>query len=103
MTVKDNDGTTLFNIPDVSRLGQAVFRQRLAQQGGYQLIGEIASVDELRKTRPLLEGAKIKLKSWHEGLKGWRSAAASLSAACRERKMTAASTLLEKAFTGVVW
>ena len=68
MTVKDNDGNTLFNIPDVSRPGQASFSQRLAQPGGYQLIGEIASVEELRKTRPLFEGAKIKLKSWHEGL-----------------------------------
>lgn len=68
MTVKDNDGNTLFNIPDVSRPGQAAFSQRLAQPDGYQLIGEIASVEELRKTRPLFEGAKIKLKSWHEGL-----------------------------------
>ncbi|POW59656.1 amylovoran biosynthesis protein AmsF [Candidatus Pantoea alvi] len=68
MTVKDKDGNTLFNIPDVSRPGQAAFSQRLAQPGGYQLIGEIASVEELRKTRPLFEGAKIKLKSWHEGL-----------------------------------
>lgn len=68
MTVKDNDGNTLFNMPDVSRPGQAAFSQRLAQPDGYQLIGEIASVEELRKTRPLFEGAKIKLKSWHEGL-----------------------------------
>lgn len=68
MTVKDNDGNTLFNIPDVSRPGQAAFSQRLAQPDGYQLIGEIVSVEELRKTRPLFEGAKIKLKSWHEGL-----------------------------------
>lgn len=67
MTVKDNDGNTLFNMPDVSRPGQAAFSQRLAQPDGYQLIGEIASVGELRKTRPLFEGAKIKLKSWHEG------------------------------------
>lgn len=68
MTVKERDGTTLFSIPDVSRPGQAAFSQRLAQPGGYQLIGEIASVEELRKTRPLFEGAKIKLKSWHDGL-----------------------------------
>lgn len=68
MVVKDKSGATLFNIPDVSRPGQAAFSQRLAQPGGYQLIGEIPSVDELRKTRPLFEGAKIKLKSWHDGL-----------------------------------
>lgn len=67
MTVEDNNGQTLFNIADVSRPGAADFSQRLAQPAGYQLIGEIASVAELRKTRPLFEGAKVKLKSWHEG------------------------------------
>lgn len=67
MTVEDNNGQTLFNIADVSRPGSADFSQRLAQPAGYQLIGEIASVAELRKTRPLFEGAKVKLKSWHEG------------------------------------
>ncbi|MCZ4060736.1 phage tailspike protein [Pantoea sp. LMR881] len=67
MTVEDNKGETLFSIADVSRPGQADFSQRLAQPTGYQLIGEIASVEELRKTRPLFEGAKIKLKSWHAG------------------------------------
>lgn len=68
MAVEDSNGQTLFNIADVSRPGQADFSQRLAQPTGYQLIGEIPSVEELRKTRPLFEGAKIKLKSWHAGL-----------------------------------
>ncbi|WP_380179186.1 amylovoran biosynthesis protein AmsF [Kalamiella sp. sgz302252] len=43
------------------------FSQRLAEPGGYQLIGEIPSVVALRNVKPLFEGAKIKLKSWHEG------------------------------------
>ncbi|ALV91739.1 MULTISPECIES: phage tailspike protein [Pantoea] len=68
MVVEDNQGNTLFSITDVSRPNQSNFSQRLAQPNGYQLIGEIPSVDELRKTRPLFAGAKIKLKSWHEGL-----------------------------------
>jgi amylovoran biosynthesis protein AmsF len=67
MAVEDNSGQMLFNITDVSRPGAADFSQRLAQPAGYQLIGEIPSVEELRKTRPLFEGAKVKLKSWHEG------------------------------------
>ncbi|WP_456310199.1 phage tailspike protein [Serratia proteamaculans] len=67
MAVVDDAGNTLFNIPDVTR-GANNFSQRLAQPAGYQLIGEIPSVDDLRKTRPLFSGAKIKLKSWHEGL-----------------------------------
>lgn len=45
----------------------ATFSKRLAEPGGYQLIGEIPSVTALRETAPLFEGAKIKLKSWHEG------------------------------------
>jgi len=68
MVVQDNDGNTLFSIDDVSRPNASNFSQRLAQPNGYQLIGEIPSVAELRKTRPLFAGAKIKLKSWHEGL-----------------------------------
>jgi len=68
MVVEDNQGNTLFSITDVSRPNQSNFSQRLAQPNGYQLIGEIPSVEELRKTRPLFAGAKIKLKSWHEGL-----------------------------------
>ena len=68
MAVEDNSGNTLFSIDDVSRPNQSNFSQRLAQPNGYQLIGEIPSVEELRKTRPLFAGAKIKLKSWHEGL-----------------------------------
>jgi len=68
MAVYDDDGEQLFFMPDVSRPNSADFSQRLAQPTGYQLIGEIPSVDQLRKTRPLFEGAKIKLKSWHEGL-----------------------------------
>ncbi|MGK3114177.1 phage tailspike protein [Candidatus Pantoea formicae] len=68
MVVKDNQGNTLFSISDVSRPNQSNFSQRLAQPNGYQLIGEIPSVEDLRKTRPLFAGAKIKLKSWHEGL-----------------------------------
>ncbi len=68
MAVEDSEGNTLFSITDVSRPGQNNFSQRLAQPNGYQLIGEIPSVEELRKTRPLFAGAKIKLKSWHEGL-----------------------------------
>ena len=67
MAVEDSNGQTLFNNADVSRPGAADFSQRLAQPAGYQLIGEIPSVAELRKTRPLFEGAKVKLKSWHEG------------------------------------
>ncbi len=67
MALEDSNGQTVFNIPDVSQPGQAAFSQRLAQPAGYQLIGEIPSVDDLRKTRPLFEGAKIKLKSWHPG------------------------------------
>jgi len=67
MAVEDNNGQMLFNITDVSRPGAADFSQRLAQPAGYQLIGEIPSVEELRKTRPLFEGAKVKLKSWHDG------------------------------------
>ena len=66
MAVEDSEGNTLFSITDVSRPGQNNFSQRLAQPNGYQLIGEIPSVEELRKTRPLFAGAKIKL--WHEGL-----------------------------------
>ncbi|QGY29846.1 phage tailspike protein [Pantoea cypripedii] len=68
MAVEDESGNTLFSIDDVSRPNQSNFSQRLAQPNGYQLIGEIPSVEELRKTRPLFVGAKIKLKSWHEGL-----------------------------------
>lgn len=68
MVVEDNQGNQLFSITDVSRPNQSNFSQRLAQPNGYQLIGEIPSVEELRKTRPLFAGAKIKLKSWHEGL-----------------------------------
>ncbi|MRS17747.1 amylovoran biosynthesis protein AmsF [Enterobacteriaceae bacterium RIT692] len=68
MVVEDDQGHTLFSISDVSRPNQSNFSQRLAQPNGYQLIGEIPSVEELRKTRPLFAGAKIKLKSWHEGL-----------------------------------
>lgn len=68
MAVVDDSGKSLFNIPDVSRPGANNFSQRLAQPAGYQLIGEIPSVDELRKTRPLFEGAKVKLSSWHDGL-----------------------------------
>ncbi|MCS4496618.1 phage tailspike protein [Pantoea sp. B623] len=68
MALEDSNGQMVFNIPDVSQPGQAAFSQRLAQPAGYQLIGEIPSVDDLRKTRPLFEGAKIKLKSWHPGL-----------------------------------
>lgn len=68
MALEDSNGQMVFNIPDVSQPGQAAFSQRLAQPAGYQLIGEIPSVDDLRKTRPLFEGAKIKLKSWHAGL-----------------------------------
>jgi amylovoran biosynthesis protein AmsF len=68
MAVEDESGNTLFSIDDVSRPNQSNFSQRLAQPNGYQLIGEIPSVEELRKTRPLFAGAKIKLKSWHEGL-----------------------------------
>lgn len=67
MTVKDSRGATLFAIPDVSKPSAAAFDQRLTQPAGYQLIGEIASVAELRKTRPLFNGAKVKLKSWHAG------------------------------------
>ncbi|MBE5252416.1 phage tailspike protein [Mixta mediterraneensis] len=67
MAVEDNSGHMLFNIADVSRPGHADFSQRLTQPTGYQLIGEIPSVEELRNTRPLFEGAKIKLKSWHAG------------------------------------
>ncbi|WP_130830746.1 phage tailspike protein [[Erwinia] mediterraneensis] len=68
MAVYDNHGKQLFYIPDVTRPNSSDFNQRLAQPGGYQLIGETPSVEELRQTRPLFEGAKIKLKSWHEGL-----------------------------------
>lgn len=68
MAVYDNNGEQLFYIPDVTRPNGSDFSQRLAQPSGYQLIGELPSVEELRKTRPLFEGAKIKLKSWHEGL-----------------------------------
>lgn len=67
MAVLDDKGNVLFNIADVSRPGANNFSQRLAQPAGYQLIGEIASVNDLRKTRPLFEGAKVKLSSWHEG------------------------------------
>jgi amylovoran biosynthesis protein AmsF len=67
MVVEDQQGNTLFSIDDVSRPNQSNFSQRLAQPNGYQLIGEIPSVEELRKTRPLFAGAKVKLKSWHEG------------------------------------
>lgn len=68
MVVEDNEGNTLFSIADVSRPNQGNFSQRLAQPTGYQLIGEIPSAAELRKTRPLFAGAKIKLKSWHQGM-----------------------------------
>ncbi|KAB8307351.1 amylovoran biosynthesis protein AmsF [Erwinia endophytica] len=67
MAVLDDNGHVLFNIPDISRLAANNFSQRLVQPAGYQLIGEISSVNELRKTRPLFEGAKVKLSSWHEG------------------------------------
>lgn len=67
MAVVDDNGHVLFNIPDVSRPGANNFSQRLAQPAGYQLIGEIGSVAELRQTRPLFEGAKVKLSSWHDG------------------------------------
>lgn len=66
MAVIDDNGQTVFNIPDVAR-GVNNFSQRLAQPAGYQLIGEIPSVSDLRQTRPLFGGAKIKLKSWHSG------------------------------------
>lgn len=66
MAVVDDNGQTVFNIPDVAR-GVNNFSQRLAQPAGYQLIGEIPSVSVLRQTRPLFGGAKIKLKSWHSG------------------------------------
>ncbi|WP_261640226.1 phage tailspike protein [Erwinia mallotivora] len=68
MAVVDDSGSVLFNIPDVTKPDASGFSQRLSQPAGYQLIGEIASVADLRKTRPLFEGAKVKLSSWHEGL-----------------------------------
>jgi len=68
MVVEDDQGHRLFSISDASRPDQNNFSQRLSQPNGYQLIGEIPSVEELRQTRPLFAGAKIKLKSWHEGL-----------------------------------
>lgn len=67
MAVVDDSGKALFNIADVTRPGASNFSQRLSQPAGYQLIGEIASADDLRKTRPLFTGAKVKLSSWHEG------------------------------------
>ncbi|WP_414148448.1 phage tailspike protein [Erwinia sp. BNK-24-b] len=67
MAVVEENGQTLFNIPDVTRAGAYSFSQRIAEPGGYQLIGEIPSAAVLRNTTPLFEGAKVKLKSWHEG------------------------------------
>ncbi|WP_067708456.1 MULTISPECIES: phage tailspike protein [unclassified Erwinia] len=82
MAVVDDGGNVLFNIPDVSHPGANTFSKRLSQPAGYQLIGEIASVDDLRKTRPLFEGAKVKLSSWHNGLEqGGGEFVGSLSAA----------------------
>lgn len=68
MAVYNDAGDRLFYVPDVKNSGMAEFSRRLSQPTGYQLIGEIASYDELRKTRPMFEGAKVRLKSWHEDL-----------------------------------
>ncbi|OON39701.1 amylovoran biosynthesis protein AmsF [Izhakiella australiensis] len=67
MAVVDNQGQTLFNIADVTKPNASQFGARLAEPTGYQLIGEIPSIEALRHTRPLFEGAKIKLKGWHDG------------------------------------
>ncbi len=67
MAVVDNNGSVLFNIADVTKPGAAQFSMRLTQPTGYQLVGEITSMENLRHTRPLFEGAKIKLRGWHEG------------------------------------
>lgn len=68
MAVYNDAGERLFYVPDVKNSGMAEFSRRLSQPTGYQLIGEISSYDELRKTRPLFEGAKVRLKGWHDGL-----------------------------------
>lgn len=68
MAVYTDAGDRLFYVPDVKNSGMLEFSRRLSQPTGYQLIGEITSFDELRNTPPLFEGAKVRLKSWHEGL-----------------------------------
>ncbi len=68
MAVYNDAGERLFYVADVKKSGMTEFSRRLSQPTGYQLIGEISSFDELRKTRPLFDGAKVRLKSWHNGL-----------------------------------
>ncbi|WP_034915881.1 MULTISPECIES: phage tailspike protein [Erwinia] len=65
MALHNENGEQLFYVPDVKNNGVSEFSRRLAQPAGYQLIGEIPSYEELRQTRPLFSGAKVRLKSWH--------------------------------------
>ncbi|WP_147198815.1 phage tailspike protein [Pantoea sp. MBD-2R] len=67
MALHDDNDQQLFYVADVKNNGVSEFSRRLAQPSGYQLIGEIGSYDALRKTRPLFNGAKVRLKGWHEG------------------------------------
>lgn len=68
MALYNDRDEQLFYVPDVKNSGASEFSRRLAQPSGYQLIGEIGSYDELRQTRPLFNGAKVRLKGWHAGM-----------------------------------
>lgn len=68
MALYDDHGQQLFYLADARIPSDVALVHRLLQPNGYQLIGEVASIAALRQTRPLFAGAKIKLKSWHDGL-----------------------------------
>lgn len=92
MALHNDRDEQIFYVPDVKNDGGAEFSRRLAQPAGYQLIGEIESFDALRQTRPLFEGAKVRLKGWYTGAEtGGGAFVGSLSAASDDSGYIASS------------
>lgn len=66
MAMYDSFGNRIFYIPNVRNSEVTDFSRRLVDPTGYQLIGQISSYDNLRNTRPLFSGARVRLSGWHD-------------------------------------